>query len=442
MSVDFDVIRRASLLSVISERKDESISYRDKVKAAPKDKYYLCHLLFFMMGFLVIMPLIFFGTAANYWMFKFRNTTDDSNKAENRTSLQTLYQSVTMVAQCVPSVICTIAAASYSQKFNARAGSLVSLFVMLLIFLINTAFTKINTDSWQTGFFVMTMLLLGVNCGALAHYQIFSMVIMAKFPKNFMKMFLLGQGGGIISDIMQVISISLTDSDEVGASIYFAAGTILICATITLYFVIRHTDIYEYYDNDGDATPEDQNSFVSNWSDMKEVSKFIWPVLLIVAVMMCTMAAIHPSVTSLVVSQNRDSEGAWEKKYFTPVLAFLLGDISSLIGRIVARGAITESNYVFWIIGVVARGFVSIAVIMLCNAKPRNLPVVFDKDWQYILFIIIYQWSGGFIMNLAFLSLNGLSRGKPEIGLKLISITLAVTAALFSANGIIVVKLL
>ncbi|KAG5886437.1 hypothetical protein JTB14_035727 [Gonioctena quinquepunctata] len=336
------IIDLASILSVISERKDESISYRDKVKDAPKDKYYLCHLFFFMMGFLVIMPLIFFGTAANYWMWKFRNTTDHSNKAEDRTSLQTLYQSVTMVAQSVPSVICTIAAASYSQKFNARVGSLVSLFVVLFIFSINTAFTKIDTDSWQTGFFVMTMLLLGVNCGALAHYQIFSMVIVAKFPKNFMKMFLLGQGGGIISDIMQVISISLTDSEEVGGLIYFSAGTILIFATIILYFVMRQTEIYAYYDND--ATPDDQNNqdnFASNLSDMKDVLKPMWPVLFILAVTMFTMASVHPSVASLVVSQSSDSNGVWEKKYFTPVIAFLLGDISSLFGRVIARGAIT-----------------------------------------------------------------------------------------------------
>ncbi|KAG5868364.1 hypothetical protein JTB14_035194 [Gonioctena quinquepunctata] len=440
MSQDFEIIRKASILSVISEKRNESITFTKKVNSAPKDTYYLGYLFFFAIGFYAVVPILFFGSAANYWLHKFRNTTDVTNRAEDRTSLQSLYQSVSMVAQNISSILCTIAATYYSRKFDARLASTFSLSVMAVVFVILSVFTQINTDSWQTEFFVLTMLLLAVNCGALAHFQVFTTVILAKFPSNFLKIFLIGQTGGIFTDTLQVISISLTDSPSDGALIYFTTGTVLVFAAICLFLIIKYTPIYAHYDND--TTMENENNDVS-LSEMKEVAKLIWPILFIFIMSFLSNTCVHPAVTSLVVSENDENGGAWEKKYFTPVIAFTLAHVCNLVGRLISKGRVTRSNYPFWVCGAVVRFVIAVAIIMLCNAQPRShLPVVFNRDWQYISFIILYNISGGFLLNLCFLSLNKLSENRPEVALKLVTLAISVITAVFSVNGVLIVKLL
>nr|XP_023027220.1 equilibrative nucleoside transporter 1-like [Leptinotarsa decemlineata] len=130
-------------------------------------------------------------------------------------------------------------------------------------------------------------------------------------------------------------------------------------------------------------------------------------------------------------------------KYFTPVIVFLLSDVSSLVGQIISLGRVTRSNFTFWMGGTVMRTVLSVGIIIFCNAKPRShLSVVFDKDWQFILFIVLYNISGGLLINVGCLSVPGLSEGQPEIALKLLSVFISVTAAAFSANGVLIVKLL
>ncbi|XP_074029993.1 equilibrative nucleoside transporter 3-like isoform X2 [Leptinotarsa decemlineata] len=392
------------------------------------------------MGFMTLMPLVFIGTAFNYWMFKFRNTTAPAHDI-SRTSLQSLYQSTSMIATSVPSVLFTILGTIYAGRIDSRKCILSALTVILSVFVIFSLFSQINTDSWQTGFFVMTMMLMGVNSATLAIYQMFSMILLAKFPINFLKWFLLGTGGGILTDLIQIICISVTDSDIDGALIYFSTGTILIVAQISMTSGIKYTKLYAYYSED---SAEDQkrkdNKF--SWSEVKEVAKDIWPAGVMIVMILFSMTCVHPSITSLVVSQQMN-EGAWGRKYFTPVITFLLSDISSMVGRILSFGRVTRSNYPIWMGVTMIRTILSVSFIIFCNAQPRShLPVFFDEDWQFILFIILFNFSGGLLMNVSCLSVPGFTEGNIAIAMKLLSLSITVIMAAFSANGVLVVKLL
>ncbi|XP_074030005.1 equilibrative nucleoside transporter 3 isoform X2 [Leptinotarsa decemlineata] len=424
MTPPIEILRRESLISVLSASKNDDERLAEKIKNAPKDTFFLCLIFFFFMGFMTLMPMMFIGTAANYWMFKFRNASAPADDG-NRTSLQSLYQSTSSVAISVPTVLFTLLGTIYGRKFDARKFILFSLAVIFSVFLIFSLFTRVNTDS-----------------SALAGYQLFSVVLVAKFPSNFMKWFLLGQGGGILTGLLQVISISVTDSDEDGALIYFLTGTVLIAVKFIISLGIKYSKLYAYYTEDCAGDHETKEDTLS-WSEMKEVMKLIWPAVTIIGIVMFTMNCVHPSVTSLVVSQKHGDGSAWGNKYFTPVIAFLLTDVSGMVGRIISLGKIKRSNFIFWMGGTVIRTVLSVGFIIFCNARPRShLPVVFDEDWQFILFIVLYNISGSLLMNVACLSVPRLSEGKPEIALKLMSLSISVTAAAFSANGVLVVKLL
>ncbi|XP_074030000.1 equilibrative nucleoside transporter 3-like isoform X2 [Leptinotarsa decemlineata] len=424
MSPHIEILRRESLISVLSTPKSNDERFAEKIRNAPKDAFLICFIFFFFMGFMTLMPMIFIGTAINYWMFKFRNASAPADDG-NRTSLQSLYQSALSVAISVPTVLFTLLGTIHGRKFDARKLILFALVVIFFIFLTFSSFTRVNTDS-----------------SAVAVYQLSSMVLVAKFPSNFMKWFLLGQSGGILTDLLQIICISVTDSAVDGALIYFLTGTVLVTANFCISFGIKYSKLYAYYTKDSTGDQETKKNTLS-WSEMKNVIKLIWPGVTIVGTVIFTTNYIDPSVTSLVESQNYGDGSAWANKYFTPVIVFLLSDVSSLVGQIISLGRVTRSNFTFWMGGTVMRTVLSVGIIIFCNAKPRShLSVVFDKDWQFILFIVLYNISGGLLINVGCLSVPGLSEGQPEIALKLLSVFISVTAAAFSANGVLIVKLL
>ncbi|XP_074029997.1 uncharacterized protein isoform X2 [Leptinotarsa decemlineata] len=294
MKENVEILRKESIISVSSTRNDYDKRFGDKIKNAPKDTFYLCSFYFFILGFMTMMPLVFIGTAFNYWMFKFRNTTAPAHDP-SRTSLQSLYESSSRIASSIPSVIFTIVGSIYAGRLNPQKCILSALTVILSIFVILSLFTQIDTDSWQTEFFALAMILTGLNSG----------------------------------------------------------------------------------------------------------------------------------------------------KYFTPVITFLLSDISSMVGRILSWGSVTKTNYPVWMGVSMIRLILSVSFIFFCNAQPRShLPVVFDEDWQFILFIIIFNFSGGLIMNVSCLSLPRFTDGDAQIAMKLLSLSITILMAAFSANGVLIVKLL
>nr|XP_023022146.1 equilibrative nucleoside transporter 3-like [Leptinotarsa decemlineata] len=305
-----------SLISVSSTGKNYDKRFAEKIKNAPKDTFYLCNFYFFFMGFMTLMPLVFIGTAFNYWMFKFRNTTAPAHDP-SRTSLQSLYESSSRIASSIPSVIFTIVGSIYAGRLNPQKCILSALTVILSIFVILSLFTQIDTDSWQTEFFALAMILTGLNSATVAIYQMFSMVLLTKFPSKFLNLFLLGTGGGILTDFIQIISISVTDSDIDGALIYFLTGTFMVVAQILLTLGMKYIKLYTYYSEDSVEDQKRKDKKFS-WSEVKEVAKDVWPPGVILFMVLFAMTCVHPSVTSLVISQYY-MDGTWGSEYFISI---------------------------------------------------------------------------------------------------------------------------
>ncbi|CAH1169720.1 unnamed protein product [Phaedon cochleariae] len=439
--MDHIIAKRESLLSIETTRKSLGISSITS-KSEPKDAFYICRILFMFIGFMHLMPILFLGSAANYWFYKFRNTTLDTVDPEVRTDLQTLYQSSSTVAQTLPSLGFMFLTTIFGHKFQPKyltAGTLVCLIGIFSIFAI---FTQVDTDNWQTAFFFTTMFLLVVNSAVVAIFQLSTLVIIAKFPNDYMKSFLFGQSGGIVSNIILVISISVTDYQPTSAAIYFIAGVIMIAITFVLFLMALFTEPYRVYVVESTETGDTGTRKIS-WSESKEVLKCIWPSSVLFVFLMLAISCIHPAVDTLVVSEFQGDGTVWTEKYFVPVITYLLADVSGVLGRFFSTSyRITKTNYLYWIIGGVIRCVVCVTFIIFCNAQPRHLPVIFNHDWEYILFNIIFPFSNGFLFNVGFLSLNELSEGKSEVALKLSSVIIAVSSSVFSANGILMVKLL
>lgn len=82
-------------------------------------------------------------------MYKFRDVSQATYNASNKTELQTYFTSATGVAQSVPSAIATTLAALFGHKIHIKIRLLGTQSVCLLMFVITIALVKVNTDTCE-----------------------------------------------------------------------------------------------------------------------------------------------------------------------------------------------------------------------------------------------------------------------------------------------------
>ncbi|XP_023310016.1 equilibrative nucleoside transporter 3-like [Anoplophora glabripennis] len=144
----FALEKRSSLDTSAMENQTKKLS---SMKPPPNDAFYMVHLLFLLFGIMHLLPISFFVTANDYWMYKFRNTSAETIDPNDRSQLQSYFASGSTIAQSVPTIICLMLSTIFGYKIRARTRVLASLFVLASSFILSTVLIKINTDSCEYG---------------------------------------------------------------------------------------------------------------------------------------------------------------------------------------------------------------------------------------------------------------------------------------------------
>ncbi|XP_018565610.1 equilibrative nucleoside transporter 3 isoform X1 [Anoplophora glabripennis] len=372
---------------------------------APKDRFFYVHILFLIMGLMHMIPYSFFITANAYWMYKFRDVNANLTDASARTLLQTHFSPANSIMHAIVSPATMLMSTFFGFKIKARVRGLMSLSVMSFNFIAATAFVKIDTDSWQVTFFVIIMAFLGMITIANSAISAANLAIISKFPPYYMKVYLFGEGlAGLCSATLQILSLAMGTSTEVSALFYFIAGSSLMVLTLVLFYFSKYNKLFNHYVN---SVVEDVNRDVLRLSEIKDLAKQIWAQIVASLLMMLTMSPVTPNITTLVVSENYGSGSEWSDKYFVPVITFLYSDVIGLFGRIASAKYNKIIGGVPFCLFMFVRMVIFVPLIYFCNAQPRNyLPVLFPHDWQYVLILFFYQFTGSFAFNLLFLDVG------------------------------------
>ncbi|XP_023310122.1 uncharacterized protein LOC108906703 [Anoplophora glabripennis] len=111
-----DVLRRVSLISIT--KPDGLVDKLSKDKHKPKDTLYMVHTLSLLFGALNALPLTFFMTANDYWMYKFRDPAKDTVDLNNKTTLEKYFVSGSLIFQTLPSIATMLLATTFGHRFK------------------------------------------------------------------------------------------------------------------------------------------------------------------------------------------------------------------------------------------------------------------------------------------------------------------------------------
>ncbi|CAG7706164.1 unnamed protein product [Allacma fusca] len=420
---DSDVTRLIPGTEVIND--EEELPSVDVV-LPPKDRYWAVYLIFYFLGITTLVPWNFFTNADKYWMYKFRelsNETMDSHGHLTKTHFQASFFSYLSIASNVPSTFAFLANTFLSKWFSSKSRILVSLTLTFFIFVLSTALVQVDTDSWQGDFFILTMVTVVLMNSLCSLFQCGLLQVISHFPGEYTTATMSGQAlGGIFAAVANIVSIFLAADQITSAFLYFLVGSLCLLNSLICVIYIPRCIFYKFYLGEKGGPfrwvenypPEAMLTPRSNFRvDFKEVFKKVWIQGMSAMMIFVVTLAVFPTLMVLVVSEEVGTP--WSEKYYIPVVTFLVFSIGDYFGRILSGALKLPSKKSYWtlVFAFLRIGFVP--MIMTCNLHPRHyLPVVFKSDIEFTILSALFGLTNGYLANIVFINAPQLVRKEEQ----------------------------
>jgi len=415
--------------------------------AGPEDKHKLVYVVFVLLGVGTLLPWNFFISVSAYWNFKYRsqNETYDEyttvNEETGRTdfpafnSMQSGWGPQVSAASMVPNVTIMLLNAVFGHRFRTQPRLLVSLILVIGLFAVTSGLCLVDSDGWQQTFLYVTIAsVVFININA-AIFQSGLVGVAGKFPPQYIGGVFSGQAvGGILASVTNVLMTATGVHPTTGAFFCFAFAVVFLGVSLGLYIWLTKSQFFQHYNGeqappseaigakemekgtekeelmngDGPHPPPVKVTIpvkVNPLSVFKQIFPYAFSVFFVFAVTL----ACFPATTLQVVSVNAKEYPTWANTYFIAVCCFVLFNVGDYLGRFAAeKVAWPGPGRVGMAVTFVASllRIVFIPLFIFCNADPNNreLPVWFPSDTAYILIMLLFSFSNGYITNICMAS--------------------------------------
>uniref|UniRef100_A0A665WMW7 Equilibrative nucleoside transporter 1-like n=1 Tax=Echeneis naucrates TaxID=173247 RepID=A0A665WMW7_ECHNA len=333
---------------------------------APRDKYNAVWIIFFILGLGTLLPWNFFMTATMYFTSRLRTQPTDllSNKTANGTLnaedggnvLEAKFNNVMTLCAMVPLLIFTCLNSFLHQRIPQKLRISGSLTVILVVFLLTAVFVKV--DMAPLPFFTITMIkIVCINSfGAILQSSLFGLAGM--LPASYTTPIMSGQGlAGTFAAFSMICALATGSALQDSAFGYFITACVVVLLAILSYLVLPRMEFFQYHMETNRARP----------------------------------------------SADEENKMDLLKKgtYFIPVSCFLLFNIMDWAGRSLMGVCMWPGKDSKWLPALVILRVIFVPLFMLCNVQPRsNFPVLFAHDAWYIVFMIFFSFSNGYLASL------------------------------------------
>ncbi|XP_034753773.1 equilibrative nucleoside transporter 1-like [Etheostoma cragini] len=398
---------------------------------APRDKYNAVWIIFFILGLGTLLPWNFFMTATMYFTSRLKDLpTDQSSKqmvnetsegGDARSVLESKFNNVMTLCAMVPLLIFTCLNSFLHQRIPQKFRISGSLVVILVVFLLTAVFVKVEMAPLP--FFIITMIkIICINSfGAILQGSLFGLA--GILPASYTTPIMSGQGlAGTFAAFSMICALASGSALQDSAFGYFITACVVILLAVMSYFVLPRMEFFQYHmesngsrpsadeENKMDLlkkeSPAEKRPVVSLMEDeakptvsVLNIFKQIWVMALSVCFIFTVTIGTFPAVTVDVVSTVANG-GAWDT-YFIPVSCFLLFNLMDWAGRSLTAVCLWPGKDSMWLPVLVGLRVVFVPLFMLCNVQPRYyLPLVFGHDAWYIIFMIFFSFSNGYLASL------------------------------------------
>ncbi|NWW09446.1 S29A1 protein, partial [Oreocharis arfaki] len=415
----------------------------------PIHRYKAVWLIFFILGLGTLLPWNFFMTAREYFISRLEDPEETSH-VRNQTGeatitpsyLQSVFDNFMTLCAMVPLLIFTCLNSFIHQRIPQQIRISGSLVAIGLVFLVTAIMVKVPMEPLP--FFVFTMIsIIFINSfGAILQSSLFGLA--GLLPGSYTAPIMSGQGlAGTFAALAMIFSIAIGAQQPESFIGYFTTACVTIVLAIVSYVVLPHTDFFRYYsmkdkteyrvynaelETKRDLIKKDLSflgscyallvSLLTDENGMEQnnskvipihnpdeqpsvtaIFKKLWVMALSVCFVFTVTIGVFPAITAKVSTVL--GEGNKWGLYFIPVSCFLLFNVFDWMGRsLTALFTWPGKDSCLLPVMVILR-VIFVPLFMLCNVQPRYyLPVVFSHDAWYIIFMIFFSISNGYLASL------------------------------------------
>ncbi|XP_037256271.1 equilibrative nucleoside transporter 3 [Falco rusticolus] len=392
----------------------------------PSDRLHGAYVIFFLLGIGSLLPWNFFITAKHYWMYKLQNCSEQAGPGGQAASdLRDFFESYISIASTVPSVLCLVGNFLLVNKVPASIRILSSLFIMLAIFLVITVLVKVDTSTWTTHFFALTIGCVVVISSASTIFTSSIFGLSSCFPMKNLQALISGQAmGGTISAVASVIDLAAATDVTDSALAYFLTADIFIVICIMVYLLLPKLEYSRYYMNSQKESPslatmppnsstEDKaepggttnTSFLAKSTGIPPLRPILQKTALLgfcLFYVFFISIIIFPSLSSNIESVSKSSGSLWSTKYFVPLTSFLLYNFADWCGRQVTAWIQVPGPKSKLLPALVLLRTIFLPLFILSNYQPRAhiQAVVFNRDVYPVVFTALLGLSNGYLGTL------------------------------------------
>nr|XP_056708999.1 equilibrative nucleoside transporter 1 [Euleptes europaea] len=404
---------------------------------SPQDRFRAVWLIFFILGLGTLLPWNFFMTATMYFTSRLgesQNTSSVDRVADVNvtgrgadpppTYLQSIFNNVMTISAMLPLLIFTCLNSFIHQRIPQQVRIVSSLVAIFLVFMVTAILVKVSMEPLP--FFTITMLKIVIinSFGAILQGSLFGLA--GLLPASYTTPIMSGQGlAGTFAALAMICAIASGSEIADCAFGYFITACVVILLAIGSYMVLPRLDFFRYYsmkdkteyqthenhseletkvdlirkDEPNGVEPKNPANVPNHESSVLSIFGKIWVMAVSVCLVFTITIGVFPSVTAAVTSTI--AGGIIWAKYFIPVSCFLVFNVFDWAGRSLTAVCMwpgKDSNLLPFMVGL---RVIFIPLFMLCNVQPRaNLPVFFAHDAWYIIFMIFFSISNGYLASL------------------------------------------
>uniref|UniRef100_A0A7N6AK37 Solute carrier family 29 member 1b n=1 Tax=Anabas testudineus TaxID=64144 RepID=A0A7N6AK37_ANATE len=354
-------------------------------------------LIFFLLGLGTLLPWNFFITATVYFTSRLKDASlfnSSANQTEmggdQHNILQSKFNNVMTLCAMLPLLICTCLNSFLHTLISQRLRVMGSLLIIMLVFIVTAVLVKVPLEPLP--FFSITMVKIVIinSFGAILQGSLFGMA--GLLPASYTTPIMSGQGlAGTFAAFAMICAIASGSELHDAAFGYFITACFVIFLSIISYIVLPKLEFFQFYQDRNKKQKPNQENSVNLMT--------IWLLAFSVCFTFTVTIGTFPAITADTTSTIADG-GSWDL-YFIPVSCFLLFNLCDWAGRsLTAICMWPQKDSVLLPLAILCR-LAFVPLFMLCNVQPRlHLPVFFHHDGFFIVFMIFFAFSNGYLASL------------------------------------------
>uniref|UniRef100_A0A8C5BCE4 Equilibrative nucleoside transporter 1-like n=1 Tax=Gadus morhua TaxID=8049 RepID=A0A8C5BCE4_GADMO len=374
---------------------------------APSDRYNAVWIIFFVLGLGTLLPWNFFMTATMYFTSRLKDqdlslnhtaNMTDAASSDTRNILESKFNNVMTLCAMVPLLIFTCLNSFIHQRISQKLRICGCLAVILGVFLLTAILVKVKVD--PLAFFTITMIKIVIinSFGAVLQGSLFGLA--GRLPASYTTPIMSGQGlAGTFAAFSMICALASGSELNDSAVGYFITACVVIFLAILAYIALPKM-VCPVFNHTRPPSVNDPTAMAQRASPRcSDDGVAIWVMALSVCFIFTITIGTFPAVT-VEVKSSVAAGSAWDT-YFIPVSCFLLFNLMDWAGRSLTAVCMWPGKDSLWLPVLVGLRVVFVPLFMLCNVQPRSyLPVLFGHDAWYILFIVLFSFSNGYLASL------------------------------------------